>query len=117
MTGILGRALNRMSQPDDEVETLQEGVAKAGCASIASQRLRDVVMVHGTLRSVTLRPVDGVSWLEAELYDGSASLILIWLGRRRIEGISCGREVTVHGRLGERDGAKIMFNPRYELTA
>ena len=33
-----------------------------------------------TLRSVTLRPVDGVSCLEAELYDGSAAVTLIWLG-------------------------------------
>ena len=117
MTGILGRAINRMSHPDEEAESLQKGVAKAGCSSIASQRSRDVAIAHGTLRSVTLRPVDGVSWLEAELYDGSASLILIWLGRRKIEGITCGREVTVHGRLGERDGEKIMFNPRYELSA
>lgn len=115
MGGIFGRALGRMGRADDEVETLQEGVAKAGCKPLAEQSGREIVTAHGSLRSVTLRPVDGVSWLEAELYDGTASLTLIWLGRRRIEGIACGRELTVHGRLGSRAGAHIMFNPRYEL--
>lgn len=117
MPGLLSRALRKMTAPDDESEALQKDVARAGCVPLADQHVREFVTVHGTLRSVTLRPVDGASWLEAELYDGSAKLILIWLGRRRIDGIVCGRELTVHGRLGQRAGERIMFNPAYELSA
>ena len=69
------------------------------------------------LRSVTLRPLDGVTALEAELYDGSDSVSLIWLGRRKIEGVAAGRQLTAHGRIGMRSGARVIYNPRYELEA
>jgi hypothetical protein len=55
--------------------------------------------------------------LEAELYDGSALITIIWLGRRRIGGIEPGRNLQVEGRIGVHDGARVMFNPRYELKA
>ena len=42
--------------------------------------------VCGTLRSVTLRPRAGVPALVAELYDGSGTVQVVWLGRRQIAG-------------------------------
>ena len=74
-----------------------------------------MVTVHGQLTTVTLRPRGGVPALEAELYDGSAVLTVIWLGRRRIAGISPGRSMRVTGRIGVLDGVRTMYNPRYEL--
>ena len=62
-----------------------------------------------------LRPRGGVPALEAELYDGTGTLTLIWLGRRRIAGIGPGRAVEVSGRIGEHDGQRVLYNPRYEL--
>ena len=47
----------------------------------------------GTLRTVTLRPRAGVPALVAELYDGSGTINLVWLGRRQIPGIEPGRAV------------------------
>ena len=47
------------------------------------------------MHTVTLQPRAGVPALEAELYDGSDVLTLIWLGRRRITGIDCGRNMVV----------------------
>ena len=41
----------------------------------------------------------------------------MWLGRRRIEGIEPGRRLTVHGRIGRRGDAFVLYNPRYELDA
>nr|WP_324130840.1 OB-fold nucleic acid binding domain-containing protein [Aeromicrobium sp.] len=73
--------------------------------------------LHGTLRSVEQRPIDGVTALEAELYDGSEPLTLIWLGRETIEGIEAGRTLTVHGRVGRRGQERVLYNPRYELDA
>jgi hypothetical protein len=66
---------------------------------------------------VTLRPRGGVPALEAELYDGSGIITLVWLGRRRIAGIEPGRNLRVEGRIGRMEGARVMFNPRYELKA
>ena len=71
--------------------------------------------VRGVLRTVTLRPRGGVPALEAELFDGSAVLTLIWLGRRRIAGIAPGRSLRVRGRIGVHDGSRVIYNPRYEL--
>lgn len=76
---------------------------------------RERVTLQGTLRTVTLRPRGGVPALEAELYDGTGTLTVIWLGRRRIAGIQPGRSLKVRGRIGRHDGYRILYNPRYEL--
>ena len=51
----------------------------------------------------------------AELFDGSGSVRLIWLGQRRIPGIEPGRSLKIHGRVTERAGERAIFNPWYEL--
>ena len=73
--------------------------------------------LQGTLRTVTLSRAAGCPALEAELFDGSGVLTLIWLGRRRITGIAPGRSIQVEGRIGVHDRTRVMFNPRYELKA
>lgn len=84
-------------------------------ASIDDAPDRQLVTVQGVLRTVTLRPRGGVPALEAELYDGSAVLTVIWLGRRQIAGIGPGRSMRVTGRIGAAEGIRLMYNPRYEL--
>lgn len=76
---------------------------------------RTRVTVDGTLCSLTLRPRGGVPALEAELTDGTGTVTLIWLGRRRITGISPGRALRAEGRISVQDGVRVMFNPRYQL--
>ncbi len=117
--GVLGRTIGRLvsSTSSTEDAELRDDAARAGCDLIADKQSRQVASLRGTLRSVTLRPRGGVPALEAELCDGSGTVFVIWLGRRRIEGIEPGRQLTVHGRLGARDGERILFNPRYELSA
>lgn len=116
--GLLRRALSRLSSStgDIEAEELREGAEAAGCAPIARCSDRDVVMLHGVLSTVTLRPRGGVCTLEAELDDGSATVTLVWLGQRRITGVMPGRAMTVHGRVSCTDGNRVMYNPRYEFT-
>ncbi len=116
--GLIRRALSRLSSSTGEIEAeeLRESSAAAGCPPIARCSDRDVVMLHGVLSSVTLRPRGGVSTLEAELDDGSATITLVWLGQRRITGVSPGRAMTVQGRVSCTDGKRVMYNPRYEFT-
>nr|WP_227463561.1 OB-fold nucleic acid binding domain-containing protein [Nocardioides lijunqiniae] len=89
--------------------------ADAGVGTIADAPDRETVRLRGTLRTVTLRPRGGVPALEAELFDGSGVLTVVWLGRRRIAGIAPGRSIEVQGRIGAHDGVRIIYNPRYEL--
>lgn len=112
----LRASISRWASPErEEARELRRDTAKAGCIPIRDAPSREMVTVQGSLRTVTLRPRGGVPALEAELYDGSATLTVLWLGRRAIAGIHPGRAIKVTGRIGEHDGARVMFNPRYDL--
>jgi len=114
--GRLRKSLSKWASSDDmDARELKEDAVKAGCCPIAEAGDRSRVELQGSLRTVTLRPRGGVPALEAELYDGSALITLVWLGRRRIAGIEPGRQIKVVGRIGVQDKVRVMFNPRYEL--
>jgi hypothetical protein len=98
-----------------EAVELQGNAMRSGCVPIGEAPDRDLVTVQGSLRTVTLRPRGGVPALEAELYDGSGTITVLWLGRRRIAGIFPGRAVRVTGRIGVHGGVRVMYNPRYDL--
>jgi amino acid transporter len=78
---------------------------------------RKVVDVAGTLRTVTLRPRGPSLTMEADLWDGTGTVTLVWLGRRHIPGIQPGRRIVVHGRVAEIKGERTIFNPIYELRS
>ncbi|HEV7166606.1 MAG TPA: hypothetical protein VGN49_01410 [Micrococcaceae bacterium] len=40
---------------------------------------------------------------------------LIWLGRRRVPGISAGTQLRFEGMVAVRDGLPTIYNPRYEI--
>ncbi|MCL1871348.1 MAG: OB-fold nucleic acid binding domain-containing protein [Promicromonosporaceae bacterium] len=96
-------------------EERAEAAKEVGCSAVAGLTMRERGKAAGVLRSVVLRPRQGVSSVEAELYDGSGALDLVWLGRRTIAGIEPGRRITVEGMVCVADGRRTMFNPRYEL--
>lgn len=103
------------TQAELEAEELRKDSGREGATPIAACAERRRCRVAGTLRTVTLRPRGGAPSLEAELYDGSGAVDLIWLGRRRIAGIEPGRAICAEGLISVQDGRKVMFNPRYEL--
>jgi hypothetical protein len=67
------------------------------------------------VRSVTLRPREETPALDVEVWDGTASLHLVWLGRRRIAGIVPGIKISATGRITTRRKVLTMFNPAYEI--
>ncbi|WP_175412603.1 OB-fold nucleic acid binding domain-containing protein [Streptomyces sp. TRM64462] len=115
--GRLRRMLDRLSSSQGELESeeLQEDAEAAGCTRISDCGDRQIVKVTGTLRTVTLRPRAGVPALEAELFDGTAPLDVVWLGRRSIVGIEPGRRLIASGRICMSQGRRVLFNPKYEL--
>ncbi|MBO0846692.1 MAG: OB-fold nucleic acid binding domain-containing protein [Nocardioides sp.] len=112
----LRRSISRWANADDQhARELRETTRAGRCDLIADCDDRKPVRLRGTLRTVTLRPRGGVPALEAELFDGSGSLTLVWLGRREIAAVSPGRSVEVQGRIGRHGGERIIYNPRYTL--
>jgi hypothetical protein len=73
------------------------------------------VDLAGILRTVTLRPRGTSLTMEADLWDGTGSVTLIWLGRRDIPGIRPGRRIEVHGRVAQIKDERTIYNPSYQL--
>jgi hypothetical protein len=115
--GVLKRTVNRLatSAKEHEAAELQKGCVELGAVAVKDLPDRERVRVAGTLRTVTLRPRAGVPALVAELYDGSGSISLVWLGRRQIPGIEPGRALVAAGRVTREHDQPVIFNPRYEL--
>lgn len=118
--GIFRRALAKLASPSEDLgeERSQHDDAETEATPIKSCADRQVVELHGDITSVTINPRGGKPALEAQLWDGSGAVTLIWLGRRGIPGIEDGRHVWVSGRVScSSDGQRVMFNPRYELRS
>jgi hypothetical protein len=98
----------------DAVE-LQSEVERMSCRKLADIQIGEVALAGGRLRAVVYTPSDTVPTLEAELFDGSGSIVLVWLGRRRIAGLEPGRRIIARGRVGEYQGRPAIYNPWYEL--
>src|SRR5579875_3207277 len=94
---------------------LQEFVEQRACCPVMELRQGQSAQVAGRLRSVVYTPSETVPTLEAQLFDGSNTLDLVWLGRRRIAGIEPGRRVVARGRVGVHNGNLAIYNPYYEL--
>lgn len=110
---------SRLATPDSELaaDELRDDAERAGCTTLADVPDRAKSRVRGVLKTVTMQPRQGLPALEAELYDGTDSVTLIWLGRRRIVGVDCGRRMVAEGRISALEGRRVMFNPAYELQA
>ena len=98
-----------------DARDLRKTFTTAGVICIGDAPDREPVRLRGTLRTVTLRPRGGVPALVAELYDGTGTVTVIWLGRRRIAGIGPGRAIEVSGRIGSHEDNRVLYNPRYDL--
>ena len=99
--GLLSRVTARLARTESELEAqdLQEDTGRLGGTPIVDLVDRSEASVCGAVRSVTLRPRVNVPALVVEIYDGSKTLNLVWLGRRRIGGIVPGTYLTAHGRV------------------
>ena len=115
--GLLSRVTSRLASTSSQIEDreLKEDTWRLGATPIAALADRSDASVCGAVRSVTLRPRVHVPALVVELYDGSKTLNLIWLGRRRIAGIVPGTFLTAHGMVTYRHGIPTIFNPAYEI--
>jgi hypothetical protein len=111
------RIFRRLVASDSELDAqdLQVASAKAGGKPVPNCVRGEKVTVSGRLISVVYCPRTNLPTLEAELFDGSGSVTLVWLGRRRIPGIEPGRSLSAEGRLAVRDDRKVMYNPIYSL--
>jgi hypothetical protein len=118
-SGGLRRFFERLTASEQELEAeeLQRDARKCGAMPAGQCQRGQVVSVSGRLRTVAYTPRTNLPTLEADLYDGSDVVTLVFLGRRSIVGIEPGRQLTARGRIAIRDDRKVIYNPFYELEA
>jgi RecG-like helicase len=116
--GALSRLGERFTKTVTQIEAdeLQEDAARMGCTPMCDLQDRQEATVSGTVRAVTLRPRVNVPALVVDLYDGSRTINLVWLGRRTIGGIQPGTYLRATGRVTLTRGTPTIFNPAYEIV-
>jgi hypothetical protein len=111
----LTRRLTEDPEKRDADELSDEAASTGAQRAIDCQRGQEVTMI-GTLRSVEANAKGCAGGVKAELFDGTDTVALVWLGQRKIPGIDSGRKLRVHGRLGKlENGSKAIYNPHYEI--
>ena len=98
-----------------DAQELREDVVEAGAAAIDTIDQGQIQTLKGTIQSLVFRPQMSVPQLEAEFFDGSGHVVLVWMGRRKIRGINPGTRMAVTGRIVRRNGRLTMFNPNYAI--
>lgn len=114
--GLRGRLRRLAAEPAAAGgEDLRAQCASRGAVPLSSCVVGRHCVVGGTVRSVRLTPVGGVPTFAVDLWDGSGSVRLVFLGRRAVRGLEVGRTLLARGRLTGRAGRQTIFNPRYEI--
>lgn len=118
MAGLLSRALQRVRTPaQPTVADLGEDDSPPAppCEPICDCHVRELVTIRGTITGLVVNPQGQRRWLEGDIDDGTGSVTLAWMGRDRIAGVHEGSRLQVTGRIVNRRGRQVIYNPQYEL--
>ncbi|MBO3725202.1 OB-fold nucleic acid binding domain-containing protein [Actinomyces bowdenii] len=112
------RALLDLLRADREQIGAQDEARSAqrrGTVPICSITPRSRACVSGVLRAITYRPVSHKPVLVAQLFDGTGSVDLVWLGRRSIAGLRPGVHLIVEGMVLAGRSRPSIYNPTYTI--
>jgi hypothetical protein len=91
------------------------GAVIPGATPIIDATWRSRVRVAGRVRSVRVAPLHDAPTVELILMDGTASISVIFLGRRGIAGVGVGTRMAVEGTVGIHKTRLAILNPSYQL--
>lgn len=82
--------------------------------------VRAPLTVTGVVSGVTVGSRGDAPALEATVDAVNAEgetqqVVLVWLGRSEIAGVQTGRDIVATARVCDEGGARVMYNPRYDL--
>ena len=114
----LRKFVDRLTKPTEQIdrEHLEEWCTTSGFPALDAVEVRKPVRVAGEVRSIRIVPRSGADALEATITDGHGTLTAVFLGRRKIQGISPGRRVFLEGVVTKDSSGPVMYNPVYELA-
>ena len=104
----------RTGTDDDEIGVAAHQASGPGITPIGEVAWKQRVIVEGRIKMVQVGTTAGKS-LEAQVFDKTGGVRLLFFGRTRIPGIVPGAVVRATGTVGEYKGHLALANPRYEL--
>ena len=117
--GWFRRWLDRLTETDEarldaEISDWAESVP--GTVRIREAHPRQRAKIAGVIRRLTVFPMQDNESLEVVVSDGTGEVLVQFMGRRAIRGLTLGTRVVVQGVLGVQHGRVVMLNPQLELT-
>ena len=113
----LRKFVERFTKPiaDVDREYLSEFAAARGGQALDTVKERSRVRAVGEVRAVRIVPRAGAPAVEAIISDGRGTVTAVFLGRRKIVGVSPGRRLAIEGMVARNGTRLLIFNPQYEL--
>jgi hypothetical protein len=113
----LRKLVDRLTKPIEELDRqdLEAYCSSLGATPLDEIELRRPVRVAGEVRSLRIVPRAGADAVEVSVNDGRGSVTAVFLGRRRILGLSPGRKVVLEGVIAGEGKRHLMYNPLYRL--
>src|SRR2546428_10097521 len=100
--GWLRRAMGRLSQSglDRRAELVRHWAETVpGVTPIAGAEPRTVARVAGVVEGIRVRPREGVPVIEAVVTHGTGAVTAVWLGGRKVAGVTVGCRLILQGRV------------------
>ncbi|WP_172120685.1 OB-fold nucleic acid binding domain-containing protein [Actinomyces faecalis] len=105
----------RASREELEAQDEARRAAERGTVLISELVARERACVSGVLRAVTYRPAQDKPVFVGQLFDGTGSVDLVWVGRRSIAGVRPGVHLRAEGMVVAGRTRPTIYNPGYEL--
>lgn len=109
--------LSRPSEGAEAEAAIDEALLSTvhGTVPIPNLKPRQRARVAGRVKSLTVQPWGNVPTLQVQLTDDQGKLVVAFLGRRQIAGLTPGSRIVVDGTVTERRSQLVMINPEYEF--
>ena len=113
----LRKFVDELTKPTEQVdrERLAQWCSGTGCTALDEFVVRKPVRVGGEVDRFASFPVRAPMRSKPPITDGHGVLTAVFLGRRKILGISPGRRVLLEGVVAEDGSAAVMYNPVYDV--
>ena len=116
---VLENLRKKFGQSIDEIEDdrLQKRFADLGIVAIADAPTRTPpITLGGEVQGLQVVPRAGSPSLEVTIGDGSGRAVAVFTGRRRLNGVDCGRRIVIEGVGRTERGRILVVNPSYTIV-
>ena len=116
---FLSELIDKLARPAQEIraEHLKEWARSIpGTVPIAEAECRCRCKIAGVIQNIRIDPREGSGSIEATVNDGTGRMVVKWLGRQKLSGITLGAGLIFEGTVGEGRKKQLqVLNPEYQL--